>query len=272
MHTPVLLNEVIENLKIKPGGLYIDATLGEAGYTKEIINKGGNVLAIDWDPGQIKNIKNKFKAVEGNFADIEEIAKKNEFYPVDGVVFDLGLSMSQIRESGKGFSYNKPDEILDMRLNPEIEKSASDLINSLGIEELYEIFSRYSEEINSRPIAQAIVRARQMKRIEKVSQLLSIIDRVVGYQSKRVYGRIFQAMRVAVNNEFENLKKALIGAFDILRQEGRVVVVTFHSGEDRIVKNFVRENNLKQIHKKVIKGDYRLSFERSAKLRVISKK
>lgn len=275
MHTPVLLKEVIQNLQVKPQGLYIDATYGEGGYTREILNQKGRVLALDWDPDQVQKAKSKIQnaenliIIEGNFADIEEIANKNNFYPVDGIVFDLGLSLDQIKSSGKGLSYNKLDEELDMRLNIETEEKANDLINSLNSEALYEIFSRYSEEINSRPIADAIVLARKSRKINKVSDLIRIIDQVIGSSDRRVYARIFQALRIAVNSELENLKAGLKGAINILKPDGRIAIVSFHSIEDRIVKNYVRANHLKLFNKKVIKGDYRLKFERSAKLRVI---
>ncbi|MCX7955869.1 MAG: 16S rRNA (cytosine(1402)-N(4))-methyltransferase RsmH [Patescibacteria group bacterium] len=269
MHTPVLLQQAIEKLNIKPNGLYIDATFGEGGYSKEIINKGGKVLAIDLDKEQLLKKKSEFLQdkiifLQGNFSQIEEIAKKNNFYPADGIVFDLGLSMEQIKNSSRGFSYKNEDEILDMRIDINQSLKVVDLIRKKSAEELEEIFSKYSEEINSKKIALEI---KKRKRIEKVKDLLKAIDKALGFKSEKTYSRIFQALRIAVNNEFENLKRGLKGALNIIKKEGRIVVVSFHSLEDRIVKNFVRENNLNFLEKKPIKGVF--SYERSAKLRTI---
>jgi len=297
MHTPVLLNEAIEGLNIKRNGLYIDATVGEGGHLIEIAKRGGKVLGIDWDDVQIKSLKLKvnnevsrhpefisgseskkqmlkrvqhdIKIVQGNFADIEKIAKENNFYPVDGVFFDLGLSMIQIKKSGRGFSYKNLDEPLDMRIDMTSDTTASELVNSLNQNDLYELFARYGEEINSLAISQAIVRARSLKKIDTVAGLIKIIDRTIGEKDNRTYARIFQSLRIAVNDEFENLKKGLAGAMRILKEHSRIVAITFHSLEDRIVKQFIRNNNLKQLNKKVIMSGDRLEFERSAKLRII---
>lgn len=273
MHTPVLLKPVLENLSIKKNGLYIDATAGEGGYIKEIIKKGGKVLAIDWDKNQIEKLKNNFsdKVIFhlGNFADIEEIAKKNNFYPVDGIVFDLGLSMRQLEESKKGFSYKNLDENLDMRLSDDLKVKASGLLNNLSLEELYKVFAKNSEEINSKKIAQAIISNRKFKKILIVKDLLVIIDKALKNEKKdkeKVYRRVFQALRIEVNNEFENLKNGLAGGLKILKKDGRILVISFHSLEDRIVKKFIKENHLKEFYKSPILGNEK--FERSAKLRI----
>lgn len=276
MHTPVLLQEVIEGLQVKSGGLYIDATVGEGGHLKKILKKGGKVLGIDWDENQVKHLtlnvqhfKNT-KIIYGNFADIARIAEENNFHPVDGIIFDLGLSMEQIENSGRGFSYKRLNEALDMRINNDLKVKASDLVNSLNQEELYEIFSKYSEEINSRSIAKGIVRARYLKKIATVNDLISIINNTTGKKDNKIKARIFQALRIAVNNELVNLKKGLSGALSILKKGGRIIVISFHSLEDRVVKRFIRENKLKQINKKVITGKEEFRFERSAKMRIIS--
>jgi len=285
LHTPVLLQQVIEKLDVKSAGKYIDATFGQGGYTREILKKGARVLAIDLNISQIANVsasnfphsnaggKSQFsnlKLIEGNFKDIERLAKENEFFPVDGVVFDLGLSMNQIDKSGRGFSYKKLDEPLDMRLDLKGDVKASDLLNNYSEKDLYEIFARYGEEINSAKIAKEIIITRRVIRLEKVGDLIEVIDKAVntGFTGKTgTYARIFQALRIKVNNEFENLKHGLSGAIKIVKPKGRIVIVTFHSLEDRIVKNFVRDNKLKLLDKKPIRG--KRSFERSAKIRVM---
>jgi len=278
MHTPVLLNQVIEAMEIKKDGLYVDATLGEGGYTKAIIEKGGKVLAIDLDTEQIDryNIEtlersNGVKLVQGNFGDIEKVTKENNFFPVDGVVFDLGLSMRQISQSGRGFSFKKLFEPLDMRMNSNNEMTAEYLLNHLSESELFDVFAKNSEEINSQKIAREVVIRRQSRRLEKVGDLIGCIDRAIGEIDNNAYKRIFQALRIEVNDEFENLKSGLEGAMKIIKKDGKVAVVTFHSIEDRIVKNFSKRIGIKLLNKKVIMNRRGRSFEKSAKLRLIVK-
>lgn len=270
-HTPVLLQQVIEALNIKKGGLYIDATVGEAGHLKEIFKHGGKVLGIDQDINQIEKLQTDFdenvKLVNGNFANIETIARKNNFFPVDGILFDLGLSMGQIENSGKGFSYKNLNEPLDMRLTEENEQTAADLVNGLNEVELYELLAKYSEDVNSKKIAKAI--ASKKRNIKTVGNLIAIIDST-GAKNQKVYSRIFQALRIAVNHEMENLKKGLLAALKIAKNEARIVVLTFQSLEDRVVKRFILENNLKVYKTKVRKSE-KMNFERSANLRVFSK-
>lgn len=282
MHTPVLLKQVLEGLQIKEGGRYIDATLGQGGHTQAILELGGSVLAIDQDKSQIQNLtrqladkaqNEKLRIAHGNFRDIERIAKENEFVPVDGILFDLGLSMRQLAESGKGLSYKNLDEPLDMRVDDNLETSAQDIITNFSDDQLYEIFARNAEEIHSRQFARDIVRARPMKKDWTVGDLVSVIRDSVNnctmkdnHQTDKILARVFQALRIEVNHEFQNLRQALEGATKILNEEGRVAVITFHSLEDRIVKQFIREKQLKE--EKLIKGTVR--FERSAKLRIFS--
>lgn len=275
MHTPVLLKDVIEVLAVKKGKKYIDATFGEGGHSKEILKLGGKVLGIEWDEEKLKaeSLKLKtykhLKLVWGNFKDIEKIAKANNFYPVDGVLFDLGLSMEQIENSGRGFSYKKLSEPLDMRISRSLTRKAVDIVNSFSAQELYEIFTKNSEEINSWAIAKIIVRSRTLKKIETVGDLVRVIhlSRLRG-KKEEILKRVFQALRIEVNNEFESLKKGLEGAVKVLDGSGRVVVITFHSLEDRIVKQFVKKNKLKFITQKPIITRSEKRFERSAKIRV----
>jgi len=274
MHTPVLLEQVMEALEIKKDGLYIDATFGEGGYSQAIVNAGGKVLALDLDQTQISNSQlsmNGLKLVEGNFGDIESIAKENNFYPVDGVVFDLGLSMRQINQSGRGFSFKRLNEPLDMRMSINTEMTAKYLLNHLSEAELYEVFAKNSEEINSQKIAREIVIRRSFKKLEIVGNLINCIDHAIGEPDNNVYKRIFQALRIQVNGEFENLKKGLDGARKIIKDEGRIAVVTFHSLEDRIAKKFSKSQGLKLLDKKPIMNRRGRNFEKSAKLRLIVK-
>lgn len=273
MHTPVLLQEVIDGLDIRQGGRYIDATVGEGGHTRAMLGKGAFVLGIDQDAAQIEKLKtsissDKFMAVCANFSSIEEVAKKQGFDKADGILFDLGISWRQLSEAGKGLSYKALDEELDMRLSTECEQSAADIVNTFSEDELYSVFAKNSEEIRSRDIARTIVEERKYHKIKKVKDLLRSIDKALGAASEWSYGRIFQALRIEVNDEFGSLEKGLEQAVRLISPEGRIAVITFHSVEDRMVKRFIREGHYRQISKKAIAGDRALSFERSAKLRV----
>lgn len=273
MHTPVLLQEVIDGLDIRQGGRYIDATVGEGGHTRAMLGKGAFVLGIDQDAAQIEKLKtsissDKFMAVCANFSSIEEVAKKQGFDKADGILFDLGISWRQLSEAGKGLSYKALDEELDMRLSTECEQSAADIVNTFSEDELYSVFAKNSEEIRSQDIARTIVEERKYHKIKKVKDLLRSIDKALGAASEWSYGRIFQALRIEVNDEFGSLEKGLEQAVRLIGPEGRIAVITFHSVEDRMVKRFIREGHYRQISKKAIAGDRALSFERSAKLRV----
>ncbi len=271
MHTPVLLQETIEALDVKKDKKYIDATFGEGGHSKEILKMGGIVLGIDWDAENIKKQKQRYTLqkhvtlVEGNYGNIKSIAEKHNFAPCSGIIFDLGLSMEQIRESGRGFSYEKRSEPLDMRINTTLKIKASDIVNSYTKEELYEVLSRNAEEVNSRAIAAAFCVSRSIKKMEMVGDLIDSIERVS--KSLAVKARVFQALRVEVNNEYENIKNGLKGAMNILAKNGVLAVITFHPSEDRIVKNFAHEN--KYVLKGVVRGVRREKFERSAILRIM---
>jgi 16S rRNA (cytosine1402-N4)-methyltransferase len=271
MHHPVLLQTVIERLQIKKDGLYIDATAGEGGFIKEIIDRGGKVLAIDWDINQINRLRKKFEGtkdlilVNENFSKIEKIAQEHQFYPVDGIIFDLGLSAGQLEESGKGFSFQKIEEPLDMRINPSLPLSAAQILNSFSFDDIYDAFCRFGEDINTKKIVHAIVKKRKTKPIENVSNLITIIDTAIGKKDEKTYRRIFQALRIMVNQEIKNLEEGLVGATKIIKDDGKIIVISFHSIESRVVKKFIRKNQLKELNEKIIKG------ERGSQLRIFTK-
>ncbi len=277
MHTPVLLQETVNGLAVKKGGRYIDATAGAGGHLEALLKLGAHVLAIDWDENQLIAVKRRITnrshliLVPGNFGQIETIAKKNRFDSVDGVIFDLGLSFNQLSDSGRGFSFKNDDDPLDMRINEKNELKAADLLNSLTKDNLYEIFAKYGEEINSLSIAETIVRTRTVKPYMKVRDLKESIDKTVKNNNNRIYARIFQALRIGVNDELTHLKAGLAGALKILSPKGRMVVISFHSVEDRVVKKFGREQKLIQITKLLGRSRNRPSFEQSAVLRVFAK-
>ncbi len=290
-HIPVLLTEVIGYLQIKKGEKYIDATLGGGGHTKEILKLGGKVLGIDVDEDAINYSKNKFLKDKnffyqrGNFKDIEEIAHLKGFDKVLGIIFDLGLSSHQIDEPKKGFSFLKSGP-LDMRMDKSLNVKAKDLVNILTKGELYEIFNNLGQEHNAWAISKSVVSARRIKPIETTDELGEVIGKTYGfkkdipdYKKNEIYKRVFQALRIAVNSELENLKEGLKKAINILEKNGRIAVISFHSLEDRIVKekfiDFEKKGLGKIITKKpIIPGDKEMgenSRSKSAKLRVFEK-
>jgi len=265
-HTSVLLEEAIEALKVQPGGRYIDATIGPGGHAAAILGRsapGGQLLGIDADPQAIKMAKSRLEAygdsvllVNQNFANLRSICLKYGFFPVHGILFDLGLSSVQLERNNRGFSF-RHDSLLDMRLSPRQELTADSLINSASESELSDILWDYGEERRSRQIARYIVRQRP---INTSLQLAQTIEQAVGGRRGRIHPatRTFQALRIAVNRELENLKSALEQAVDLLGFGGRLVVISYHSLEDRIAKQFMHQRasgdgaSLSLINKKVI--------------------
>jgi len=272
-HTPVFLTEAIDALEIQKDERYIDATYGEGGHSQEIINRGGRLLAIDADARQVKKSIDSIHVVLGNFADIEQIAESESFVPVSGVLFDFGLSMGQIREGGKGFSFEMREDPLDMRLK-ETGMTVSEYLQNTDPETLKYELMKYSEDIYSPKIAQKITQMRSSQQVEKVQDLISIIDSVIKADmttQKKSYARIFQALRIIVNDELNNIKKGLQGALNITRKNGKIVIITFHSLEDRIVKSFARNCDLVEESVIHVEKNRRLApFERSAVLRVLN--
>lgn len=276
-HTPVMLSEVVEALQVGKGKRYIDATMGQLGHLNKIRELGGEVLGLDYDKEQIQKASQQLQGTgivlaHGNFADIEAIAKEKSFYPVDGVLFDLGISYGQMTSNGIGLSFKNSNEPLDMRLFDQAKEDAADFLNSANEEELYIVLARYGEEPLSEKIARAILIRRSKRRIETVGDLCAAIDTVAPKNDTRVYSRIFQALRMLVNDEVENLQKGFTGALSLLKTGGVLVIITFNSGEDRQVKKLIAKN------KDLITKDWKVkkkmakSFERSALMRVIVKK
>jgi len=240
----VLLEEVLAGLDIKPAGVYIDGTCGGAGHSREIAKKlsGGTLLGIDRDPDAVRAASERlapygFRAARGNYSDIRDIARENGIEAADGILLDLGVSSHQLDTEERGFSYhgNAP---LDMRMSRE-GQTAADLVNTLAESELARILFQYGEEKFSRRIAGEIVRRRTEKLIETTGELADIIGDSVPAKFKRDKNpcrKTFQALRIAVNCEFEHLDRGLDEAFELLKPGGRLCVITFHSVEDRIVK------------------------------------
>ncbi len=249
-HIPVLYNETIEGLNVKPEGTYLDCTLGGGGHSSAILErlKGGRLVGIDQDQEAIDYTRNKladygdsFIAVKGNFEQAPEILEFLGIDGLDGILMDIGLSSQQIDVVQRGFSYSQ-DAPLDMRMNRDLKFSAYDVVNQYSQEELIHIFRNYGEERYSGRIARNIVEKREIQPIETTGQLADLIEASVpfskaGHPAKRV----FQAIRIEVNRELEVLENAISPLVDFLNPGGRFCIITFHSLEDRIVKNAFRD-------------------------------
>ncbi len=250
-HTPVLLKETIDYLKVREGEKYIDATLGGGGHAAEILERGGLVLGIDRDPDALNYVRNISQSAinneqlairHANFADIDKVAKEGGFKKSAGVLFDLGMSSYQLEKSGRGFSFQK-DEELDMRMNPDLKVTAKDLVNGLTKNELIKLFKTYGEEQYSKRFAAAVVRARKVAPINSAERLAETIAEAAPKRGKiHPATRVFQALRIAVNDELNNLNASLPRALDLLRKGGRLVVISFHSLEDKIADQFMAKN------------------------------
>jgi 16S rRNA (cytosine1402-N4)-methyltransferase len=251
-HVPVLLNEVIDGLQVAPGGWYVDATVGGGGHAAEILaasSPDGKVLGLDRDPAALEVASDRlsvygsrFELVHSSFARLEEVARARDFAPVEGILFDVGLSSLQLADDERGFSFmtNGP---LDMRFDRTSGgPTAADLVNNLSTEALADVLYEYGEETQSRRIARAMVEARP---IHTTQDLVEVIEGAVGRRRGRLHPATltFQALRIAVNEELETLKAALPQAVQLLEAGGRLAVIAFHSLEDRIVKRFMRRES-----------------------------
>ncbi|PQP79886.1 16S rRNA (cytosine(1402)-N(4))-methyltransferase [Candidatus Phytoplasma phoenicium] len=251
-HIPVLTKEIIHFLNIKPQGCYVDATLGGGGHSEEILKylTQGFLYAFDQDPFAINFCADKFQhcknitLINSNFAALEEeLLIKRKIQGIDGILFDLGLSSFQIDEPQRGFSYLK-DAALDMRMNPSQKLTAQEILNTYSFENLTKIFWLYGNEPKARIIAQAIIKSRPLK---TTLELVSLIDCCYPFYISRRKGhsskRIFQALRIEVNQELSCLEKGLRQSLKLLNKNGRIVVISFNSLEDRLVKNFFKKNS-----------------------------
>jgi 16S rRNA (cytosine1402-N4)-methyltransferase len=251
IHKPVLLGKAVEALQVQPGKRYVDCTLGSGGHASAILEKlvpDGKLLGIDTDPEAINMAKTRLADYAGstiivndNFANLETICRENNFLPVHGILFDLGLSSTQLEISERGFSFQH-DGPLDMRFSPTQGLSAADIVNNLPEDKLSLLIKTYGEERYSKRIARCIIKNRP---ISSTLQLAGIVEKAIGSHRGKIHPatRTFMALRIAVNRELENLITALRQAVNCLDHQGRLVVISYHSLEDRIVKQFmIRES------------------------------
>lgn len=294
IHEPVMLQETIKALEPAPGKNFIDCTFGGGGHSLELVEKvkpQGMVIGIDWDPEAVKNSSNgNLILVNDSYRNLKRIWQKvsaeNGIAKVDGILLDLGLSSDQLGARGRGFSF-QDSGALDMRFNKESDRpTAARILDTYSQKELFEIFSQYGEDPLAWQIAKEVVRKREEERIETVEMLVQLVSSVYhrrfkSKSRKNPATRIFQALRIAVNDELGNVTSVLPQAVDILAPGGRLAVISFHSLEDRIVKNYFREQasddypRIRLVTKKpIVASDGEISANprsRSAKLRVIER-
>jgi 16S rRNA (cytosine1402-N4)-methyltransferase len=293
-HTPVLLKEVTDLLRVNIGKSYIDATIGGGGHTEVILSLGGKVLGIDVDQDALdfvkKNLKSRIQSsdlvlAKGNFSNLEEIAHLNKFDLVSGILFDLGVSSHQVDTANRGFSFLKEGP-LDMRMDKNSSVTAETLVNLLGKGELYDLFNKFGQEHRAWAVSNSIIRARRVKAIQTTEALADVIAQAYGirgevsdFTKNKINQKVFQALRMAVNNELENIQIALPQALKLLDKKGRIAVISFHSLEDGIVKKTFKDFKDKNLGKIIIEkpieateGEIKQNPRaRSAKLRVFEK-
>ena len=252
-HQPVLLKETLDLLGVKQGGRYIDGTVGLGGHTEALLQHSspdGRVLGIDRDPAALRmagarlhEFAHRLVLVHGNYADVVDVAENAAFHDVDGILIDAGVSSMQLDDADRGFSFMH-DGPLDMRMDSTQKVTAADLVNGLSETALADIIFRYGEEPASRRIASMIVRERVTERIATTGRLADIVSKAKGGRSGKIHPatQTFQALRMAVNDEVDGLRKGLDGALHLLSPGGRLAVITFHSLEDREVKHCFREH------------------------------
>lgn len=248
-HTPVLLQEVVELLQPCRGGLYVDCTLGGGGHAEEILRAAGpdgKLIALDWDMEaqessreRLRGYGDRVQLVRANFAEVEQVLMSIGVTAVDGMMFDVGVSSRQFDEPSRGFSFQREGP-LDMRMNRDSGVTAQEVLSNESVEELTRIFRVYGEERRARAIAQRIERERAFRPLETTADLVRVVESVLGPKRGAIHPatRVFQALRIHVNRELENLQHGLRGAVNMLKSGGRLAVISFHSLEDRIVKQF----------------------------------
>jgi 16S rRNA (cytosine1402-N4)-methyltransferase len=269
-HVPALLDESIKGLNIRPDGIYVDVTFGGGGHSMEILKRlrKGKLIAFDQDEDALRNVPDdkKLLFLNQNFRFLKNNLKFNGINEIDGLIADLGVSFHQFDEPERGFTFRQ-DVHLDMRMNKKGPVTAASLLKTMDEVSLAKLFYDYGELVNSRRIAKEIVSARSEKPITSVSDMINAIGKLAPpRQEHKFYARVFQALRIAVNHEIDYLEEMLVQALELLKKDGRLVVITYHSLEDRIVKNFMRTGNFEGEEKKDFYGNLITPF------RIITKK
>jgi 16S rRNA (cytosine1402-N4)-methyltransferase len=263
-HIPALLKESIDGLNIKPDGIYVDVTFGGGGHSMEILKllKNGRLIAFDQDEDARLNVPadERFIFLDQNFRFLKNNLRFNGIGSIDGLIADLGVSFHQFDEAERGFTFRQ-DAPLDMRMNKSGKTTAAHLINTLDENALADIFYRFGELANSRRIAKEIIKERSQKPMTSVKDIFDAIGKLAPFrQEHKFYARVFQALRIAVNHEIEYLKEMLEQSLEVLNPGGRLVVITYHSLEDRVVKNFMRSGNFDGEENKDFYGNVNTPF------------
>lgn len=248
-HVPVLLRESVDALNIKPGGVYVDVTFGGGGHSREILSRmdgTARLFSFDQDPDAEQNIvgDTRLTFVRSNFRYLKNWMRYYGIEHIDGLLADLGVSSHHLDDSQRGFSFRYEDAPLDMRMNQRGGKTAADIVNDYDEERLADMLYLYGELKNSRKLAAAIVKARAQQRITTISQLLSAVEKLMPRErEKKDMAKLFQALRIEVNHEMDALREMLQSATELLAENGRLSVITYHSLEDRMVKNIMKTGN-----------------------------
>jgi len=243
-HVPVLLQEAIDGLAIKPSGIYVDCTFGGGGHSKEILeslNEEGKLFVFDQDEDARKNVPDdkRIEFIPHNFRHLKRFLRLHKISKVNGILADLGISSHQINEAERGFS-TRFNAALDMRMNQSEKKSAADILKTYSEEKLHKIFEQFGEVTNSKTLAKTIVEIRKTQALNSINEFKSAVYPVVKGNPEKYFAQVFQALRIEVNEELEALKELLSQSVEVLEEGGRLVVITFHSLEDRMVKNFFK--------------------------------
>jgi len=263
-HIPALLNESIEGLNIRPEGIYVDVTFGGGGHSMEILKRitTGKLIAFDQDDDARLNAPadKRFLFLDQNFRFLKNNLRFNNIEFIDGLIADLGVSFHQFDEPERGFTF-RTDAPLDMRMNKSGQVTAANLLNSMDESDLADIFYNFGELTNSRRIAREIVAARNSKTLTSVNDIIDAIGKLAPFrQEHKFYAKVFQALRIAVNHEIDYLKEMLEQSLSVLNSGGRLVVITYHSLEDRVVKNFMKTGNFEGEENKDFYGNIETPF------------
>jgi len=270
-HVPVLLKEVIDGLKIIPSGTYVDCTFGGGGHSKKILeklNEAGKLVVFDQDEDARKNVPDDKRIifVPHNFRHVQRFLRLHKIQKVNGILADLGVSSHQFNEAGRGFS-TRFDAALDMRMNQNEKITAADVLKNYSEEKLHKLFEKYGEVTNSKTLAKTIVEFRKTQPLKSINQFKNLVYPIVKGNPEKYFAQVFQALRIEVNDELNVLKEMLLQSVEVLEEGGRIAVITFHSLEDRIVKNFFKNGNFEDGQEQDLFGN-----KAKSRLKVITKK
>lgn len=265
-HIPVMLSECLEGLNINPEGIYVDVTLGGGGHTRAIAEKltTGKIYAFDQDDEALAQTpaSDKIQPIKSNFSNIRKFLRLYGVTKIDGLLADLGVSSHQIDTPERGFSYRFPEEKLDMRMSASVEITAATILNSYNEAQLHKMFGMYGEIKNAKTLSASVVRARIQKEYVIIQDLIDAIEHLIPYKLRAKYlAQVFQALRIEVNQEMQVLEEMLYQTAEIIKPGGRLVVMSYHSLEDRLVKNFVQKGRFRAEVEKDLYGNDIKPFE-----------